>query len=93
MVELLGGAWPGGAVVDKLASKSWGQLVVAVQPGILGSAEMFQQRVTDLCQRVKDARPAPGVQEILLPGERSSRLAGSCPVTVDQTVSAVAHRI
>ena len=74
--ELLGGAWPGGAVVGKLTSGNWGNLVVAIEPGILGSADAFKQRVAQLCTRVKAARPAAGVAEVLLPGERSARLAG-----------------
>lgn len=76
LVELLGGAWPGGAVRDKLSSQDWGSLVVAIQPSILGDAAAFKQRVSELCGRIKGARKGPGVQEILLPGERSSKLAG-----------------
>ena len=76
IIELLGGAWPGGDVNNKLSSNNWGNLVLAIEPGILGSAEAFKQRVADLCRRVKSARRATGVADMWLPGERSSKLAG-----------------
>ena len=87
IVELLGGAFAGGAVLDKDNAKSWGNLVIAIQPGIMGSAEAFKQRVTDLCARVKGARRAPGVTEVRLPGERSSQLAGDLHFSADLQLS------
>lgn len=77
MVEILAGALAGGAVEDKTRSANWGNLVMAIDPGKLGnSAGQFEGRVSTLLQRVKDARKAPGVHEIILPGERGSRHAG-----------------
>ena len=74
----MGGALAGGAVVDKLAARNWGSLVLALDPARLGDPADFGRRVTALLQRVKAARKAPGVDEILLPGERSLRQAGAC---------------
>ncbi len=77
MVEILAGALAGGAVQDKAQSANWGNLIVAIDPGKLGgSRQEFCAKVTALLQRVKGARKAPGVQEVLLPGERGSQCAG-----------------
>lgn len=77
MVEILAGALAGGAVLDKTRSANWGNLIVAIEPGKLGgSTQDFCAKVTALLQRVKGARLAPGVEEVLLPGERGSRCEG-----------------
>lgn len=78
MVEILGGALAGGAVVDKVAARNWGSLVAAVDPAALGGAATFSARVSALLRRVKAARPAPGVPAVRLPGERSAEQAGVC---------------
>ena len=73
----MAGALAGGAVEDKAQSAIWGNLVMAIDPGQLGgTAQDFSAKVGELLQRVKGARKAPGVQEVLLPGERGSRCAG-----------------
>ncbi len=87
LVEILGGALAGGAVVGKAAARNWGSLVAAVDPAALGDAAAFSSRVSALLRRVKAARPAPGVAEIRLPGENSAELAGMqrhscCPPAV-----------
>jgi hypothetical protein len=78
-VEVLGGALAGGAVEDKAAARNWGSLVIALDPAALGDAAAFRRRVSALLRRVKAARKAPGVDDILLPGERSLRAAGIAP--------------
>ena len=63
--------------MDKGRSANWGNLIIAIDPGKLGSSpEGFCSSVTALLQRVKGARKAPGVQDITLPGERGSLHAG-----------------
>lgn len=42
LVELLAGAAVGAAVEDKMAEQSWGNLIVAVDPSLLGDAHAFQ---------------------------------------------------
>lgn len=42
MVELLAGAAVGAAVKDKIQEKSWGNLLVAVDPALLGDVAAFQ---------------------------------------------------
>jgi len=73
-VELLAGSLPGAAVVDKMASKSWGNLIIAIDPELLGSPADFKARVDVVLGRVKGAEKMPGVDEILLPGERGDRM-------------------
>ena len=78
MVEILAGALAGGAVENKGSSANWGNLIIAIDPGKLGSSpEGFCSSVTALLQRVKGARRAPGVRDITLPGERGSLHAGN----------------
>ena len=75
MVELLTGALVGGAMRDKDAARNWSALVVAMRPMV--QQEGAFEAVRQLCQRVKAARREPGVEEVLLPGERGYRLAGA----------------
>ena len=63
MVELLAGALVGADMEAKKASgKSWGSLVVAIDPDKLGNGgkEQFFSRVKQMCTRVKGARRAEG---------------------------------
>ena len=63
-----------GAVTDKMASKNWGNLVVAIDPKLLGQGE-FERRAKIVTDRVKAAKRQPDVNEILLPGERGDGVA------------------
>ncbi len=45
LVELLAGAAVGAAVKDKMSEKSWGNLVVAVDPALLGDVEAFKASI------------------------------------------------
>ena len=78
MIELLAGPLVGGAVQDKLASKNWGNLMIALNPSTLGDPSSIMHNVQLMLGRVKGARKAAGVKEIMLPGERGDRLAGTC---------------
>mmetsp|Transcript_17864 Transcript_17864/g.17189 ORF Transcript_17864/g.17189 Transcript_17864/m.17189 type:complete len:165 (-) Transcript_17864:1957-2451(-) len=76
MVELLAGAFPGAAMMDKNNAQNWGSLIIAIDPAILGPIEGFQERAAEMCNRVKKAKKLPGKenQEIFLPGERGDLL-------------------
>ena len=78
MIELLAGPLVGGAVQDKLGSKNWGNLMIALNPSTLGDPTTIMSNVQLMLGRVKGARKAAGVKEIMLPGERGDRLAGTC---------------
>ncbi|KAL0053543.1 hypothetical protein WJX82_007378 [Trebouxia sp. C0006] len=75
MIELLAGPLVGGAVEDKLGSKNWGNLMIVLDPKIMGDSKKILHDVQLMLARVKGARKAEGVQEIMLPGERGDRLA------------------
>lgn len=76
IVELLAGPLVGAAVADKMSEKNWGNLVIAVDPSLLGQGE-FEKRAAAVTARVKGAKRMPGVNEILLPGERGDAFAAA----------------
>lgn len=52
---------------------SKGHLFVAVNPAVFGDEGTFRNAVTAYINEIKTSRRAPGVSEILVPGERSFR--------------------
>lgn len=76
MIELLAGPLVGGAVLDKLGNKNWGNLMIALNPSIMGNPSTIAHNVQLMLDRVKGAKKASGVNEIMLPGQRGNRLAG-----------------
>ena len=63
MVELLAGPLVGAAHVNKLAAKNWGNLVVAINPGMLGEPAKFYKAAGEVIERVRTAERLPGVDE------------------------------
>lgn len=53
-------------------SHNAGNLVMALDPEILTSKENFTKEVSSIINRIKSARKAEGVSEILIPGERGN---------------------
>jgi L-2-hydroxycarboxylate dehydrogenase (NAD+) len=78
MVELLAGAFTGGAMENKGPSRNWGSLIICIDPIVLGtSLEEFQENANKMVHRVKDAKILPDHSEgesIWLPGERGDTL-------------------
>jgi L-2-hydroxycarboxylate dehydrogenase (NAD+) len=67
---LLGASFAGIGDVDQ----NWGgHLVLAFDPELLGGAEAIRAGVRQMVDKVKDAKPLPGVDEIFVPGERGDR--------------------
>ncbi len=81
MVELLGGALAGGDVEDKWARGNWGNLVLAIDPEIVGPPDVFKARVAAVLARVKGATCLPGAAGPSLPGERSEARAEEVAAT------------
>jgi LDH2 family malate/lactate/ureidoglycolate dehydrogenase len=54
-------------------SDNAGNLVMAINPEILTTKEAFTKEVSSIIKRVKSARKAEGVTEILIPGERGNK--------------------
>jgi len=67
-----------GALVDANILKTGGILLMAIDPGIFLPVNEFKRRVASYMNFVKSSRKADGVEEILIPGERSERYRQSC---------------
>ena len=51
----------------------YGYLFIAFRPDLVGSADVFKRRVTQLIQRIKATPRQPGVDDIRIPSERAFR--------------------
>ncbi len=51
----------------------WGNLMIALDPELLVDGDTFKERVSKLVERLKGAQKLPGVDEILIPGERGDQ--------------------
>jgi len=51
-------------------ASSKGHFFIAIDPAAFGNVKTFRNRVSGYAKEVKDSRKAPGVSEILVPGER-----------------------
>jgi LDH2 family malate/lactate/ureidoglycolate dehydrogenase len=52
-------------------TSDYGYLFIAFRPELIGPAEVFQQRVTELIDRIKATPRQAGVEEIRIPSERA----------------------
>lgn len=76
VVEVLTGPLVGAATAGfGFDDTDWGNLILAIDPGVLLDPNQFELQTAALMATVKGARKLPGVEEILLPGERGDRLA------------------
>ncbi len=62
-----------------------GDLMIAIDPGAFGLANEFKRRVQRFVTQIKESRRAPGMEEILVPGEpefrtREKRLREGIPI-------------
>jgi LDH2 family malate/lactate/ureidoglycolate dehydrogenase len=55
------------------AESDYGYLFIAFRPDLLGPADVFEQLVTQLVERIKATPRQPGVEEIRIPSERAFR--------------------
>jgi LDH2 family malate/lactate/ureidoglycolate dehydrogenase len=69
MVQALGVL--AGAATD--TESDYGYLFIAFRPDLLGPAELFEQRVTQLIERIKATPRQASVEEIRIPSERAFR--------------------
>lgn len=77
LVEVLTGALSGAGMGSEV--KSWvrhadqptntGHSVIAINPAAFGPIERFHERIAALCEEIRSAPRAPGVERIYLPGE------------------------
>jgi len=76
IVQILAGALVQADSFDSDSDNS-GNLVLAIDPNILTDARSFKAEASRIVKEVKAARKLPGVEEILVPGERGNKLATS----------------
>lgn len=76
MIELLTSVLAGNAVIGPILlgqkSSGFNGLVIAVDPAAFGALDDFNSAVNDLVAGIHGLEPAPGVIDVLLPGERSA---------------------
>ena len=74
VVELLGGGLSGvGPTMLRQDGQDQGTVLMAVNVEAFGPLDDFQGMVTGFSQRIKEIDPAPGFDEILVPGEPERR--------------------
>jgi LDH2 family malate/lactate/ureidoglycolate dehydrogenase len=68
----------------------FGNLVIAINPALLTDAETFKARISTLVARVKGSKKLPGVDDIMVPGERGnalwSRVLAAGEVEIDDSL-------
>lgn len=74
MVTAFTGPLVGAAFAGIGDRSDWGNLIMAIDPELLGDRKEFKKNVTLLAKKVKTAKKLPGVKEILLPSERGNKL-------------------
>jgi LDH2 family malate/lactate/ureidoglycolate dehydrogenase len=83
MVEVMSGVLSGAAVGSQIGSmyknldrkQDVGHFFSLMDISAFMDREIFIQRIDAMVDQIKAVRKRPGVQEILLPGERSHRIA------------------
>lgn len=73
MIEIFTGPLVGATFVG-IGNGDWGNLVYAIDPGLLVEPATFKAQVSELIATVKAAKRLPGVDEIFVPGEHGDRL-------------------
>ncbi|MBK8029050.1 MAG: Ldh family oxidoreductase [Chloroflexi bacterium] len=74
MVEVLTGALVSTTKDANGKKTDWGNLVLVIDPELLVDGDTFEERTSQLIERVKAAKRLPGVEDILIPGERGNRI-------------------
>jgi len=78
MVEALTGPLVGAAFAGLgRAFENWGNLVFAIDPELLVDRATFKKQVSELVTAVKSKKKLPGVDDLLMPGERGDRVMKS----------------
>lgn len=67
-----------GALVDTQILKTGGILLMVIDPGIFLPVDKFKKQVASYVDFVKSSRKANGVEDILIPGERSEQHRQEC---------------
>jgi uncharacterized oxidoreductase len=77
MCELLAGALTGGRTIQPAHPRAGGiinnMLSVIIDPDVFGDRRQLRDEIAALIAYVKSARPRPGFDEVLVPGEPERR--------------------
>jgi L-2-hydroxycarboxylate dehydrogenase (NAD+) len=76
MVQALTGPLVGASFtgIGDVANNWGGHFVLAIDPELLGGLQAVRQGVSQMVKKVKATQKLPGVEDILVPGERGDRL-------------------
>ena len=78
MIEALTGPLVGAAFAGLgRVMENWGNLILAIDPELLVDGETFKQQTSELAEAVKSKKKLPGVDDLLMPGERGDRVMNS----------------
>lgn len=73
MMNVFAGILPGGHHTADVDVGKRGQFFLVVSPALFGDREAFFDAVEDMVRQIKASERLPGVEEVLLPGEREER--------------------
>ena len=72
-LEILAGPLVSAKAGLKAVGGSWGFLVACINPEIFVPITQFEYQIQCLIEEIKNAPPAPGFSNVLIPGERSAQ--------------------
>ncbi len=72
-LEILAGPLVSAKAGFKAAGGSWGFLIACINPEIFVPITQFEYQVQCLIEEIRNAPPAPGFSNVLIPGERSAQ--------------------
>jgi LDH2 family malate/lactate/ureidoglycolate dehydrogenase len=72
MVQIIGGALVGGDFLN--GSDNDGNVVIAINPEAMIGVQRFMEETTKMTKAMKQAKKLPGVEEVMVPGERGDRI-------------------
>lgn len=77
MIQILAGPLVGAAYMGEGDTvNNWaGALIIAIDPEILNGTKSIKESLKTIITKVKSVKKLPGVEEIMLPGERGDRMA------------------
>lgn len=73
LVQVLAGSLVGADSFNNGSSNA-GNFVIAIDPNLFTPADEFKTNVSDISTKIKSTKRLEGVEEVLLPGERGTRL-------------------
>jgi len=72
IIQILAGTLVNAAIIPPPGT-NYGILLIVIDPSIFMPIDEFKRRTAELVNRVKNTKRTPGVEEILVPGERAWR--------------------